>query len=53
MLVTSYCSVAIVWPADIYAVGTCPNGESESTGEEENPHYIKSRFDVCLCPTHN
>jgi hypothetical protein len=53
MLVMSYCSVVMVWPADIYAVGMRPSGENESTGEEENPHYIKSRFDACLCPTCN
>ena len=46
--VTSHCSVAMIWVADIYAVITYSSDEGESTGEGENPHYIKA----CLTHVH-
>jgi hypothetical protein len=53
VLVTFYSSVSMVWLADICTVVTRASDEDESTGQEGNPHYIKSKFDTCLCLTCN
>ena len=47
--VTSNCSVAMIWVADIYAVITYLSDDGESTREGENPHYIKARLTHVHC----